>query len=57
MIGVTVIWTLWAVLSSAVMCLPVHLFWTTDDFFHDPHCLPRLETWYIPQLFPFEMDH
>jgi hypothetical protein len=45
MIGVTVIWTLWAVLSSAIMCLPVKLFWTTDDFFHDPHCLPRLETW------------
>ena len=45
MIGVTIIWTLWAVLSSAIMCIPVSRFWKTDDFFHDPHCLPRLETW------------
>jgi len=47
MIGVTVIWTLWAVLSSMIMCVPVHAFWTTTDFFHDPRCLPRMETWYV----------
>lgn len=47
MIGVTVIWTLWAVLSSMIMCVPVHAFWTTTDFFHDPRCLPRLQTWYV----------
>ena len=47
MIGVTVLWTLWAVFSSMIMCVPVSVFWTTDDFFHDPRCLPRLETWYV----------
>jgi hypothetical protein len=47
MIGVTVIWTLWAVLSSMIMCVPVHAFWTTKDFFHDPRCLPRMQTWYV----------
>jgi len=50
MIGVTVIWTLWAVLSSMIMCVPVHAFWTTSDFFHDPRCLPRMETWYVDLL-------
>lgn len=47
MIGVTVIWTLWAVFSSMIMCVPVHAFWTTTDFFHDPRCLPRMETWCV----------
>lgn len=46
MLGVTILWTLWAVFSSMIMCVPVSVFWTTDDFFHDPHCLPRMETWY-----------
>lgn len=47
MIGVTTLWTLWAVFSSMIMCVPVSVFWTTQDFFHDPKCLPRLETWYV----------
>jgi sulfite exporter TauE/SafE len=47
LIGVTVLWTLWAVFSSMVMCVPIHAFWTTSDFFHDPRCLPRLEMWCV----------
>ena len=50
MIGVTVFWTLWAAFSSAIMCMPVSVFWTTKDFFHDPRCLPRLELWYAANL-------
>lgn len=50
MIGVTILWTLWTVLSSAIMCVPVSVFWTTKDFFHDPRCLPRMETWYAADL-------
>jgi hypothetical protein len=53
LIAVTVIWTLWAVLSSMIMCVPVHAFWTTKDFFHDPRCLPRMETWYVFDLTNF----
>lgn len=45
MLGITVAWTLWAVFSSMIMCIPVSVFWTTTDFFHDPRCLPRMETW------------
>jgi hypothetical protein len=47
MMGVTVIWTLWAVFSSMIMCVPVSAFWTTTDFFHDPRCLSRVKTWYV----------
>jgi hypothetical protein len=50
LIAVTVIWTLWAVLSSMIMCVPVHAFWTTKDFFHDPRCLPRMETWCVSDI-------
>jgi hypothetical protein len=47
MIGVIAIWSLWATLSALVMCVPIHLFWTAEDFFNDPRCLPRLEVWLV----------
>jgi hypothetical protein len=45
MIGVITLWSLWATFSALVMCVPIHLFWTAEDFFNDPRCLPRLEVW------------
>lgn len=45
MIVVIVLWTLWTVFSALVMCVPIHAFWTAEDFFNDPRCLPRLEVW------------
>jgi hypothetical protein len=32
MIGVIVLWSLWATFSALVMCVPIHLFWTAEDF-------------------------
>lgn len=45
MLGITILWTLWAIFSSMIMCVPIHYFWASENFFNDPHCLPRLETW------------
>ena len=45
MIGTIVLWSLWTVFSALFMCVPIHAFWTAEDFFNDPRCLPRLEVW------------
>lgn len=50
MIGIIVVWSLWATFSALVMCVPIHLFWTAEDFFNDPRCLPRLEVWLVALL-------
>jgi hypothetical protein len=50
MIGVITLWSLWATFSALVMCIPIHLFWTAEDFFNDPRCLPRLEVWLVTLL-------
>jgi hypothetical protein len=47
MISVITLWSLWATFSALVMCVPIHLFWTAEDFFNDPRCLPRLEVWLV----------
>lgn len=47
MIGFIVLWSLWTVVSALIMCVPIHAFWTAEDFFNDPRCLPRLEVWYV----------
>ena len=45
MIVITVIWSLWAVLSAFFMCVPVAIFWEQVQF-KNPHCMNRLIVWY-----------
>jgi hypothetical protein len=45
LIVVIVAWSFWATFSALVMCIPIKVFWTAEDFFNDPRCLPRLEVW------------
>jgi len=43
---VTIIWTLWSVLSALFMCVPVPVFWQQVAF-QVPQCMNRLIVWWV----------
>lgn len=45
MVGIIIVWTLWATLSAIFMCTPVNVFWSSADYFDDPRCMPRSIIW------------
>jgi hypothetical protein len=47
MIGVIIVWTMWATLSAIFTCLPAKVFWTSADYFDDPRCMPRSIIWSV----------
>jgi hypothetical protein len=49
LIGIVVVWSLWAIFSGIFTCVPVSRFWT-DTAWDTKGCLPRLVVWYVPLL-------
>lgn len=47
MVGVIIVWTLWATLSAIFTCFPAQVFWASADYFDDPRCMPRSIIWLV----------